>query len=200
MPSTRRTSATATLAGRFARLPILDRRLRLVADEHVDPEFGTGLVKVTPFHDPNDYEIAQRHDLPGVRVIGLDGRMTAEAGPDFEGLDSLRSPAPRRGASPGGEPSDQDRAARPQCGPLAAKRRADRTDAVASVVRRRLRHGEGGARGRRRRTPGLDPGLLGQDVGALAHEHPALGHLASALVGGTAFLPGTTATAPATWR
>ena len=79
------------LAGRFARLPILDRRLRLVADEHVDPEFGTGLVKVTPFHDPNDYEIAQRHDLPGVRVIGLDGRMTAEAGSDFEGLDRFEA-------------------------------------------------------------------------------------------------------------
>ncbi|MCY3964466.1 MAG: valine--tRNA ligase [Acidobacteria bacterium] len=79
------------LGGRFARLPILGRRLRLVADEYVDPEFGTGLVKVTPFHDPNDYEIARRHDLPGVRVIGLDGRMTAEAGADFEGLDRLEA-------------------------------------------------------------------------------------------------------------
>ncbi len=79
------------LAGRFARLPILGRRLRLVADEHVDPEFGTGLVKVTPFHDPNDYEIGRRHDLPGVRAIGLDGRMTAEAGPDFEGLDRFEA-------------------------------------------------------------------------------------------------------------
>ncbi len=79
------------LTGRFARLPILGRRLRLVADEYVDPEFGTGLVKVTPFHDPNDYEIAQRHDLPGLRVIGLDGRMTAEAGADFEGLDRFEA-------------------------------------------------------------------------------------------------------------
>ena len=79
------------LAGRFARLPILGRRLRLVADEHVDPEFGTGLVKVTPFHDPNDHEIAGRHDLPGVRVIGLDGRMTAEAGAEFEGLDRFEA-------------------------------------------------------------------------------------------------------------
>ncbi len=79
------------LAGRFARLPILGRRLRLVADKYVDPQFGTGLVKVTPFHDPNDYEIARRHDLPGVRVIGLDGRMTAEAGADFEGLDRLEA-------------------------------------------------------------------------------------------------------------
>ncbi len=79
------------LAGRFARLPILGRRLRLVADEHVDPEFGTGLVKVTPWHDPNDFEIGCRHDLPGVRVIGLDGRMTAEAGPDLEGLDRFEA-------------------------------------------------------------------------------------------------------------
>ena len=79
------------LAGRTARLPLLGRRLRLVADEHVDPEFGTGLVKVTPYHDPNDYEIGRRHDLPGVRVIGFDGRMTAEAGPDFEGLDRFEA-------------------------------------------------------------------------------------------------------------
>lgn len=79
------------LAGRTARLPILGRRLRLVADDHVDPAFGTGLVKVTPYHDPNDYEIGRRHDLPGVRVIGFDGRMTAEAGPDFEGLDRFEA-------------------------------------------------------------------------------------------------------------
>ena len=79
------------LAGRTARLPILGRRLRLVADDHVDPAFGTGLVKVTPYHDPNDYEIGRRHDLPGVRVIDFDGRMTAEAGPDFEGLERFEA-------------------------------------------------------------------------------------------------------------
>lgn len=79
------------LAGRTARLPILGRRLRLVADDHVDPAFGTGLVKVTPYHDPNDYEIARRHDLPGVRAIDFDGRMTAEAGPEFEGLDRFEA-------------------------------------------------------------------------------------------------------------
>ncbi len=79
------------LAGRTARLPILGRQLRLVADDHVDPAFGTGLVKVTPYHDPNDYEIGRRHDLAGVRVIGFDGRMTAEAGSDFEGLDRFEA-------------------------------------------------------------------------------------------------------------
>ena len=79
------------LAGRTVRLPIVGRRLRLVPDDHVDPAFGTGLVKVTPYHDPNDYEIGRRHDLPGVRVIGFDGRMTAEAGPDFEGMDRFEA-------------------------------------------------------------------------------------------------------------
>jgi valyl-tRNA synthetase len=75
------------LIGRDAILPLVGRRIPILADPHVDPEFGTGLVKVTPFHDPNDFEIAQRHGLPGVRVIGFDGRMTPEAGAGFAGLD-----------------------------------------------------------------------------------------------------------------
>lgn len=61
------------------------RKMKVVADELVDPEFGTGAVKVTPAHDPNDYEIAQRHHLPLLKVIGLDGRLTGLAG-RFAGL------------------------------------------------------------------------------------------------------------------
>jgi valyl-tRNA synthetase len=75
------------LHGKAAILPLVGRRLPFVADEAVDREFGTGLVKITPFHDPNDFEMGKRHDLPGITVIGLDGRMTAEAGPEFAGLD-----------------------------------------------------------------------------------------------------------------
>jgi len=75
------------LHGKAAILPLVGRRLPFVADEAVDREFGTGLVKITPFHDPSDFEMGKRHDLPGITVIGLDGRMTAEAGPDFAGLD-----------------------------------------------------------------------------------------------------------------
>ena len=63
------------------RLPLVDREIPIIADEFVDPEFGTGAVKVTPAHDPNDFEIGQRHDLEQVQVIGLDARMTEEAGP-----------------------------------------------------------------------------------------------------------------------
>ncbi|MFO7245445.1 MAG: valine--tRNA ligase [Thermaerobacter sp.] len=74
------------LVGREAVVPVLGRRIPIVADEAVDPEFGTGVVKVTPFHDPTDFEIGRRHGLPAIQVIGEDASMTAEAGP-FAGLD-----------------------------------------------------------------------------------------------------------------
>ncbi|MCM8747867.1 valine--tRNA ligase [Thermomicrobiaceae bacterium CFH 74404] len=69
------------LVGKTAILPILGRRLAIVADEAVDPEFGTGAVKVTPAHDFNDFEIAQRHGLPAVNILNLDGTLNENAGP-----------------------------------------------------------------------------------------------------------------------
>ena len=74
------------LVGREAILPLVGRRLPIVADEHVRPEFGTGALKITPGHDPNDFEIGRRHGLDEVSVIGEDGRMTAAAGERFAGL------------------------------------------------------------------------------------------------------------------
>jgi valyl-tRNA synthetase len=79
------------LHGKAAILPLVGRRLPFVADTAVDREFGTGLVKITPFHDPNDFEMGKRHDLPGITVIGPDGRMTTEAGPGFAGLDRFEA-------------------------------------------------------------------------------------------------------------
>ena len=69
------------LVGRFVTLPILGRQLPIVADAAVDPGFGTGAVKVTPAHDPNDFEIGRRHDLPMINVMNLDGTMNDAAGP-----------------------------------------------------------------------------------------------------------------------
>jgi valyl-tRNA synthetase len=74
------------LIGKAAILPLVGRRLPIIADEYVKAEFGTGALKITPGHDPNDFEIGRRHDLDEVGVIGEDGRMTAEAGPEFAGL------------------------------------------------------------------------------------------------------------------
>src|SRR6202012_3444521 len=66
--------------------PFLDRELIVVADDHVDPEFGTGAVKVTPAHDPNDFEIGLRHQLPMPSVMDTKGRI-ADTGTQFDGLD-----------------------------------------------------------------------------------------------------------------
>jgi len=68
------------ILGRTAILPLVGRRLPVIADEYVKPEFGTGALKITPGHDPNDFEIGRRHGLEEVTVIGEDGRMTEAAG------------------------------------------------------------------------------------------------------------------------
>ncbi len=74
------------LVGKMAILPLLSRRIPIIADRAVDMEFGTGAVKVTPGHDPHDYEIGQRHNLPIVNAMNPDGTMSEEAGP-YAGLD-----------------------------------------------------------------------------------------------------------------
>jgi valyl-tRNA synthetase len=76
----------ADLIGGHCVLPLVGRRLPIVADEHVDPEFGTGALKITPGHDPNDFEIGRRHGLEEIGVIGPDGRMSEEAGERFAGM------------------------------------------------------------------------------------------------------------------
>lgn len=78
------------LIGRTAVVPVSRRHIPIVADEVVDPTFGTGAVKVTPAHDPTDYEIAQRHHLPSVTVISPAGQMTDEAGP-LAGMDRFEA-------------------------------------------------------------------------------------------------------------
>ncbi len=74
------------LVGKRVLLPVMNRAIPIIADSFVDREFGTGAVKVTPAHDPNDFAAGIRHHLPRVTVIDEDGRMTAEAG-DFAGMD-----------------------------------------------------------------------------------------------------------------
>ncbi|MEC4762389.1 valine--tRNA ligase [Mycobacterium sherrisii] len=70
--------------------PFLDRQLIIVADEHVDPEFGTGAVKVTPAHDPNDFEIGLRHQLPMISIMDTKGRIV-DTGTRFDGMDRFEA-------------------------------------------------------------------------------------------------------------
>jgi valyl-tRNA synthetase len=79
----------AHLVGTEVELPLTGRRIPIVADEHVDPAFGTGAVKVTPAHDPNDFEIGQRHSLPSMTIMDERGVVTAH-GP-FQGLDRFEA-------------------------------------------------------------------------------------------------------------
>ncbi|MCP9928252.1 valine--tRNA ligase [Cyanobium sp. CH-040] len=83
-------SRYADLVGRTLTLPLVGREIPIVADDHVDPEFGTGCVKVTPAHDPNDFAIGQRHDLPLITVMNRDGTMNEAAG-RFAGLDRFEA-------------------------------------------------------------------------------------------------------------
>jgi len=78
------------LVGQTLPHPFLDRRIIVVADEHVDPEFGTGAVKVTPAHDPNDFEIGMRHQLPMPSMLDTKGRIV-DTGTRFDGMDRFEA-------------------------------------------------------------------------------------------------------------
>ena len=72
--------------GKNVILPLLNKPIPVVADPHADPEFGTGVVKITPAHDPNDFEVGERHNLERINVLNEDGTMNKNAG-KYEGLD-----------------------------------------------------------------------------------------------------------------
>ena len=75
------------LVGKTVNLPLTDRQIPIIEDEHADPEKGTGCVKITPAHDPNDYQVGKRHDLPFINVMNRDGSMNAVCGERYAGLD-----------------------------------------------------------------------------------------------------------------
>jgi len=77
------------LIGKTVTLPVMNRQIPVIADEAVDPKFGTGAVKVTPSHDPNDFDIGQRHNLSPVNVMNEDGTMNENAG-KYSGVDRFK--------------------------------------------------------------------------------------------------------------
>lgn len=79
------------LLGKKVALPLTDRTIEIIGDEYVDAEFGTGAVKITPAHDPNDYLVGERHGLEQLLVMNDDGTMNDAAGPEFSGLDRFKA-------------------------------------------------------------------------------------------------------------
>ena len=77
--------------GKTIMLPLANREIPIIADEYVETEFGTGAVKITPAHDPNDYEIGLRHDLPQIIIMNDDATMNEAAGAEFVGLDRYKA-------------------------------------------------------------------------------------------------------------
>ena len=130
----------------------------IVADEHVDPAFGTGAVKVTPAHDPNDFEIGRRHDLPVLTIMDEHGVITAH-GP-FQGLDRFEArPAVVARAARGRPDRRREAAVHARGRALPPVRHDGRAAAVAAVVRPRRPAGEGGRRRGPRRPGGHPPEL-----------------------------------------
>jgi valyl-tRNA synthetase len=78
------------IIGRKVLLPIIERHIPVISDDAVDPEFGTGALKITPGHDPTDFEIGERHGLPAIVAVNTDGTMNAEAGP-YNGMDRFET-------------------------------------------------------------------------------------------------------------
>ncbi len=79
------------MVGKTVQVPLVGRDIPVIADDYVDPNYGTGVVKITPSHDPNDFEVGNRHGLEAIQVIGFDGLMTEEAGEAYAGLEVLEA-------------------------------------------------------------------------------------------------------------
>ena len=75
------------LIGKFVALPLTQRLIPIIADEHADPEAGSGAVKITPAHDFNDYEVGKRHDLPMINILDIHGRLNENAPEEYQGMD-----------------------------------------------------------------------------------------------------------------
>ena len=168
------------LIGTEVALPLTNRRIPIVADEHVDPAFGTGAVKVTPAHDPNDFEIGRRHDLPMPTIMDERGVITAP-GP-FAGLDRMEARyAIVAALREDGRIVAEKRPYLHAVGHCSRCDTVDRAAAVAAVVGAGRDAGQGGRGRRARRTGGDRAGVharpllpVGRQPARLVHQPPAV--------------------------
>jgi valyl-tRNA synthetase len=181
------------LIGQMVKLPLCDREIPVIADDYVDKTFGTGVVKVTPAHDPNDYAVGQRHKLPMIGVLTLDAKINTEAPTAYQGLDRFvarKKVVADLEALGALVEVKKHKLMVPRC---ARNQPGDRADADRPVVRgddqgQRYRpngqehHPEGHRRGEFRRGQ-VRARELGQHVRPVDEQHPGLVHQPPALVG-----------------
>ena len=168
---------------RRCRTPSCPATIVVVADEHVDPEFGTGAVKVTPAHDPNDFEIGVRHNLPMPSILDTKGRI-ADTGTEFDGMDRFDARvAVREALEKQGRVVEEKRPYLHSVGHSERSGEAHRAAAVAAVVGEGRVTGQGrrgrGAQRRHRDSPRQPRAALVR----LGRRHARLVHLATAVVG-----------------
>ena len=163
-------------------LPLTDRNIPIVLDEMAELGFGTGAVKITPAHDPNDFEAGRRHDLPSIKVIDENAKMTAAAG-KFAGLDRFEARKQRGGGSGAAGPAGEDRALHAERRQMRSLQDHGRAAGLHAVVREDQASGRKGHRGGGNRPHPVRPGQLDQDLLRVDVQHPRLVHLAPALVG-----------------
>ena len=172
----------AHLVGKTVELPLTGRRIPVIADDHVDPAFGTGAVKVTPAHDPNDFEIGRRHGLPSLTVLDEHGVVTAH-GP-FQGLDRFEArPAVVAALREDGRIVGRGPPVPALGRPLQPVRHGGRAAAVTAVVRPRRPARPGGRRRGPRRPRPAAPGGDERPVLRLGGRHARLVHQPPAVVG-----------------
>ena len=171
------------LVGETAILPIVGRRLRIIADDYVKPEFGTGALKITPGHDPNDFEIGRKHGLDELTVIGEDGRMTEAAGERSPGMTALEA---REAVVAALREEGRINRTEPYTHEVPySQRSGERIEPLISLqwfmkMDELAKPGDRGGRGRARAHPSRGPAPA---LPRLAGQHPPVVHLAPAVVG-----------------
>ena len=181
--------------GREVVVPFVERPVPVIEDERVDPEFGTGALKVTPGHDPLDFEIGRDHGLPELTVIGPDGRMNEAAG-ELAGLTQDEAEERILSLDPRARAAGQARGVPPRDRALRAVQEPDRAADLSPVV---VPDGGAQAACARRAARGsrpVSPGVAAPVRDRLARERAGLEHLAAALVGASATGVGVPRRAP----
>ena len=170
------------LVGKTCLLPLMDREIPIVADEYVEMDFGTGCVKMTPAHDPNDFEVGLRHNLDTIRVLDDNGVVNANGG-KYQGMDryeARKAVVADLEALGLLEKVEDYSAQRGHLLPLPQRRGAHH---LRPVVREDGPPGQGGPAGGGRRGDQVCPRPLLQDLSQLDGERPRLVHLPAAVVG-----------------